>query len=157
MKTIIIYAGKTGTTEKCAKLLENKLKKVKVVNLKKENVDIAEYDLIIIGSNIRFGKTDKLVKKFLNDNIDLLKTKKVAYYICCGFPNNANEHFETNFTKSLLEDAICYDTFGGELDVAKLKGLDKFIVSIIKKTDDGKKEVKILEDNIDKFVDKLKA
>jgi len=57
----------------------------------------------------------------------------------------------------LLENAIIYDTFGGQLDQAKLKGLDKIIVEIVSKCVKESKSVKVLEENIDRFVERIEG
>ena len=155
MKTLIVYAGKTGSTEKCAGILEQKLKNTTAVDITKEDIDISQYDLVIIGSSIRMGMFHSEIKKFINKNQEILKSKRTAYYICCGFTNNYKKYFESNIPAHLLDKAIIYDTFGGEIDMSKQKGLDKFIASMVSKSEEGKKEVKILNENIDEFVDNL--
>lgn len=157
MQILIAYAGKTGTTEKCAGVLGQRLKNVTIINLVTQDVDISKYDLIIIGSSIRIGMLHSSVKKFISKNIDSLKTKKVAYYICCGFNNNYKEYFEKNIAKELLDSAIIYDTFGGEMDISKQKGFEKFVVNMVSKTEEGKKSAKILTDNIDKFIEVINS
>lgn len=152
MKTLIIYASKTGTTEKCAKELNNKLKDSEMVNILNYNKDINKYDLIIIGTPIRIGMIDKRIKKFLNSNIEILKSKKVAYFICCGFNENLTNYYEKNIPNVLLDNAIIYDTFGGEMDIQKQKGFDKFITKMVSKNIDKNKEIKILYENIDRFI-----
>ena len=59
-----------------------------IINILNQNEDINKYDLIIIGTPIRMGMIDKKIKKFLISNIETLKSKKVAYFICCGFNEN---------------------------------------------------------------------
>lgn len=155
MKTLIIYASKTGTTEKCAKEINRKLKDSKIVNILNQNEDINEYDLIIIGTPIRMGMIDKKIRKFLISNIENLKLKKVAYFICCGFNENWKSYYEQNIPKDLLDTAIIYDTFGGEMDIQKQKGFDKFITKMVSKNIDKSKQIKILNENIDKFIKEL--
>lgn len=155
MKILIIYASKTGTTEKCANLLKEKLGDADISNIKSLNNDINNYDLIVIGTPIRTGLIDKNIKKFLINNIDILKSKKTAYFICCGFKENYLKYFEQNFPKELLNRALIYDTFGGELDLKKQKGFDKFIVKMVSKNNAQKEDIKILIKNIDDFVKKL--
>ena len=152
MKTLIIYASKTGTTEKCAKEINRQLKDSKMVNILNQDEDINKYDLIIVGTPIRMGMIDKKVRKFLISNIETLKSKKVAYFICCGFSENCKNYYEQNIPKDLLENAIIYDTFGGEMDIEKQKGFDKFIVKMVSKSIDKNKEIKILNENIDEFI-----
>ena len=156
MQILIVYAGKTGTTEKCAKMLGEKLNNATIVNLVEQNAGISKYDLIIIGSSIRMGRFHSQAKKFINNNKDMLKTKKTAYYVCCGFSSNYKQYFENNVSKELLDNAIVYDTFGGELDVSKQKGIEKFIVHMVSKSEEGKKEIRILNENIDRFVENIK-
>lgn len=155
MKTSIIYASKTETTKKCANILKEKLNDVDIANIKSLNIDINNYDLIIIGTPIRMGLIDKNIKKFLINNLDILKTKKTAYFICCGFKENYLKYFEQNFPQELLDSALIYDTFGGELNLEKQKGFDKFIVKMVSKNNPRKEDIKILTKNIDNFVKKL--
>lgn len=155
MKTLIIYASKTGTTEKCAKEINRQLKDSKIVNILSQNEDINEYDLIIVGTPIRMGMIDKKIRKFLISNIETLKLKKVAYFICCGFSENWKSYYEQNIPKDLLYTAIIYDTFGGEMNIQKQKGFDKLITKIVSKNIDKNKEIKILNENIDKFIKAL--
>lgn len=156
MKTLIIYASKTGTTEKCAKELNRQLKDSKTVNILNQNEDITKYDLIVVGTPIRMGMIDKNIKTFLSSNIETLKSKKAAYFICCGFNENWKQYYEQNFSKELLDNAIMYDTFGGEMNLEKQKGFDKFIVKMVSRSIDKDKEIKILYENINKFIEKVK-
>ena len=157
MKTLIIYASKTGTTEKCAEEINRQLKDSKMVNILNKTEDINEYDLIIVGTPIRMGMIDKKIKKFLINNIENLKSKKVAYFICCGFNENWKSYYEQNIPKDLLDTAIIYDTFGGEMDIQKQKGFDKFITKMVSKNIDKNKEIKILNENIDRFIKVLNS
>lgn len=156
MNALIIYASKTGTTEKCANEINRQLKNSKIVNILNQNENINEYDLIIIGTPIRMGMIDKKIKKFLISNIETLKSKKVAYFICCGFNENYKSYYEQNIPQDLLDNAIIYDTFGGEMDIQKQKGFDKFITKIVSKNTDKNKEIKILNENIESFIKLLK-
>ena len=155
MKILIAYAGKTGTSEKCAGILEKKLPNATTIDLNKESANASEYDLIIVGGSIRMGMLNSKVKKFIRKNKNILKTKKCAYYICCGFADNYKSYFEKNISKTLLDEAIIYDTFGGQMNISEQKGLDKFITKLVQKTKEGKKAPEILYENIDNFVQKI--
>lgn len=156
MRILIVYASKTGTTERCAGILGQNLKDVTIINLTAtQNEDINKYDLIIIGSPIRMGMIDKRVKDFISKNSKLFKNKKVAYFICCGFSENWKQYYEQNFPKELLDNAITYESFGGEMNLEKQKGFDKFIVKMVSKSMPQDKEVKILNENINRFIEKI--
>lgn len=155
MKTIIIYASKTGTIEKCVSYMKQKQKDIEAVSINDLQYSIEAYDLIVIGSPIRMGLLDKKIKEFILKNKNCLKQKRIAYFICCGFHENFKTYFEQNIPKDLLENAIAYESFGGELDINKQKGFDKIIVKIVSKTVGKNKEVKILTENIDQFLEKI--
>jgi menaquinone-dependent protoporphyrinogen oxidase len=155
MNTLIVYVSKTGVTEKCAGMLEQKLKGVKLVNLAYENPDIQNYDLIIVGSNIRFGRISAKVRSFINKNKTELLNKKVGYYICCGFADESNKYFEENISKELLDNAVCYDCFGGEMNLEKQTGFDKLVIKLVNKVIKEKIESKILTERINKFVERV--
>lgn len=157
MNILIAYAGKTGTTKKCAEILKNKLENVTIINLDEQDINVQNYDFVIIGSSVRMGMLHHAVRMFIKKNDDRLKSKKTAYFICCGFDTNYKDYFIKNISEELLQSAIIYDTFGGELDVTKQKGFSKFIVKMISKTEDGKKEIKILDKKIDNFVEVVKS
>ena len=149
MKTLIVYASKTGSTEKCAGIIGQNLKDATIINLSaRQNEDVNKYDKIIIGTPIRMGMIHKKVKEFINKNVEILKNKKVA--------ENYKQYFEQNISKELLEKAITYDTFGGEMILEKQKGFDKFIVKMVSKNIAQNKEIKILTENIDRFIEKVK-
>lgn len=155
MKALIIYASKTGTTEKCAKKIKTQLKDTTIMNIYTQNEDMNKYDLIVIGSPIRIGMIDKKIKNFLTKNKENLKSKKTAYFICCGFNENWKTYYEQNIPKDLLDSAITYDTFGGEMDLQKQKGFDKLITKMVSKNIDESREIKILNENIDRFIKEL--
>ncbi len=156
MKTLIIYASKTGTTKECAYKIKDKLKNSKIFDINSFNEDVNNYDLIVVGSPIRIGMIDNKIKKFLIKNKEILKSKKIAFYMCCGFSENYQKYFKENFLQELLDIALIYDTFGGQINLDKQKGFDKFIIKLVSKKVNTYKEVKILNENIDKFIIKLK-
>ena len=155
MKGLIIYASKTKTTEKCSKILSEELD-FKTVNIREKKPDISNYDVIVIGSYIRMGMVDRLIKKFIIDNKEELLKKKCALYICCGVQENMDKYFWTNYPQEVLENAILREGFGCSLDIKKLKGIEKFVVKMMSKKNDTLKEKCINEKSIEKFVKTIK-
>lgn len=155
MNTLIIYGSKTGTVRKCARMISEQLKNSKMIDISEQFEDIGKYDLIVVGTPIRMGMIDKRIKNFLLKNIEILQTKRVAYFICCAFNENWQIYYEQNIPNVLLNKAMIYESFGGEMDIEKQTGFDKFIVKIVSKKMGESKEIKLLDDNIDKFIKKL--
>lgn len=153
MNTLILYASKSGTTEKCSQLLANKLENTYIMNLEKETPSTLDYDTIIIGGSIHYGTLNKAVTTFIKKNLDTLLTKKIGLFLCCGLKNEVEKHFLTNFPKALLDIAVDIEYFGGEFQPESLSGLDKVIGNIIRLTNKDLKEhpPEIITANIDRM------
>ena len=153
MNTIICYASKTGTTKHCAEKLKTLLHSAELCDLTKERPDIAAYDCIIIGGSIRMGHLHKRAKKFIEKNKELLLQKKIAFFICNGFIEQAETFLLQNIDKLLLEHAICAASFGGELDFTRMKGLDKFVAKAVSNSIQNQPEAqpKVNERSIEEF------
>lgn len=109
------YGATTGTAEEIAKVLQDEELDVKVVNLKKEKVrDIAEYELIIIGSGIQIYRWTSKAEGFLKRFSRELENKKVALFVSSGaqgLPDNDGdlEKIERARRKYLEEKASKYN------------------------------------------------
>jgi menaquinone-dependent protoporphyrinogen oxidase len=88
-KVLIVYGTRCGaaasTSEEIANVLRQEGLEVRVVNAKEEKVrDIAEYDLVVVGSGIQIhrwtGEPEDFLKKFQKE----LTRKKMALFVCCG-------------------------------------------------------------------------
>jgi menaquinone-dependent protoporphyrinogen oxidase len=141
MNAAIIYGTKHGSTHKCANTLANELgSNTKLYNLEIEtDVNLSEYDTIIIGGSIHAGAVNKNVKKFIDKNIDILIQKKIGLYLCCMYEGDkALEQFQNSFTEDLRNKANAHGLFGGEFDFEKMNFLEK---AIVKKVANVKKSV----------------
>jgi len=164
MNTLIIYASKHGSAEKCSRMLSVKLTgKVDVYNLKAGNIpELAQYDKVIIGGSIYAGRIQKEVTEFCSKNLSNLKNKKIGLFICCIVEKNAEAQLQSSFPQELLQSSACKISFGGELKFSEMgfmeKTLTKMVTSMLSKNDknlpaiDTKKDMsQISEENIDKF------
>lgn len=161
MKTLIIYSTTYGYTKECAEELSKKIIGSDIVDLKSikdAKALLQAYDTIIIGSSIYMGQISKVLNQFLKENIELLKTKKIALFLCCGLAEKYEETMNTVFSKELIDIAIAKEFFGGVLNIEKMKFIHKIIAKLMKKVieKEGLSEVKPIDENIDKLVEKLK-
>jgi len=88
-KALIVYGTRYGaaaeTAENIAKILRMEGFHVKVANAKEEKIrDIADYQLVIVGSGIQIHKWTGEAEKFLKDFQKELRDKKLALFVCCG-------------------------------------------------------------------------
>lgn len=158
MNTAICYATKTGTTKECAELLKKQLPNAVLCNIESDKVTLDNYDCIIVGGSIRMGKLHKAAAKFIIDNKAALMSKKCAFFICCGFPDQAESFLVQNIDKELLAHSVCAASFGGKMDLDKLSGMDKFIAKAVSNSmkNDPDKVPKILPENIKQFAEAVK-
>ena len=135
MNILILYATHGGATEYCAKLLVQHLDthcSVTLCHAAKDTLPAPdEFDAIVIGSPIRFGRMDKCLKQYIKQHIALLSARSTAIFFCCGFPKQFEEYTETQLPNA-LQCSLGLHCFGGELKPDKCRGFDKLIVRMIR-------------------------
>ncbi|MGD0330773.1 MAG: flavodoxin domain-containing protein [Nitrososphaeria archaeon] len=88
-KVLIVYGTRYGatasTSEEIANILQQEGLEVRVVNAKQEKIkDIAEYDVVIVGSGIQMRRWTSEPEEFLKRFQKELAGKKVALFVSCG-------------------------------------------------------------------------
>ena len=134
MKTLIVFVTKNGTTEECAQRLKELLGKgdTDLLNLRVQKLpDFEQYDCIVLGSYIHYGRIGKRLRHFAALHKEMLLEKKLGIYLCKGFPIDRKDPFEENFRKKIRRHAVVSDCFGGLLNPAKLMGKEKKLASMV--------------------------
>ncbi|MEX1307458.1 MAG: flavodoxin domain-containing protein [Eubacteriales bacterium] len=116
MKTLIAYATQTGTTEKAAEMIADKLKaKPDIVNIgATKTIELSGYDFILVGGSIRMGKVNKAVRRFLANNKQALMSTRFGLFLACGYP----EEVENYYNVILDEDLKSHVTITAEIGYA---------------------------------------
>jgi menaquinone-dependent protoporphyrinogen IX oxidase len=84
------YGAAASTSEEIAKKLIKEGIEVRVVNAKEEKVkNIAQYDLVIVGSGIQIHRWTSEPEQFLRKFRKELTGKKLALFVCCGSASQA--------------------------------------------------------------------
>ena len=135
MKTLILYATRHGSTAEAARRIAAYFPDCDVKDIARDAYDIAVYDRILIGSNIRMGTFDRRVRKLLLRDIAALREKRLGFFVCCCFTENAPTYFQNNIPPQLLEVAAATAALGGEMDRKKLHGWDKYVANMVLKAD----------------------
>lgn len=143
MKTLIIYASTYGYTEELVKKMmvesNNEVDAINIVNSK--NIDIANYDNLILGSSIYVGQMHKELKNFIQTNLSEIVSKKLGLFLTCGFEAQFDTHVKNNFSEDLIRHATSIIYLGGRINKDKLKFGHKLMVNMIEKTPEGMKPV----------------
>lgn len=156
MKGLIVFESSHGCTEKCAGLLKGILKfETDLLRLRDNpSPDLSSYDMVIIGGSIHTGIINRRIKKFCDDYVDILKTKKLGLYMCCMHEGEiALQQFKAGFLPELRDHAIAKGFFGGEFNFSKMNIFEKAIIKKVAKVEDSIS--KIREDEIILFAEKI--
>ena len=172
MKILIAYYTKTGSTARCAAMLRAQFynHEMTVADLSGDAVPLEEYDTVILGAPIRMGHIDKRMRTFLQNNTAPLADRNVAFFVCCGLPQDAPDVIKSDIPAALLDRAVAAVPVGGELQVASQENaFDKLLVRLMRRSiknkqldDDIDEEDKphfpeIMPDQISRLADAVKA
>ncbi|RXI95531.1 flavodoxin [Anaerobacillus alkaliphilus] len=156
MDTVIIYASSHGTTEKAAKMLGQKITgQVTIIDLKKiKNLDLEEFDQVIIGGSIHAGMIQRKVTNFMKRFENELLAKRLGLFLCCMREGeSANVQFEQSYPQVLREHSKANGLFGGEFLFGKMNYIEK---TIIKKMKGDTEDVSTLDEKaINEFAKSL--
>jgi menaquinone-dependent protoporphyrinogen oxidase len=131
LKVLIAYSSKHGFTKRCAELLAEKLQGSKVMSLDgSDKIDLESFDAVILGSSVYVGSVRKPVAKFCQENLGVLKTKRLGFFVCCGFEDKANEQMKSGIPQELLLIAKATGHFG--YNFADIGKVDSFIAKMVK-------------------------
>ena len=128
MKGIIIYESLHGSTEKCANMLLNhlpgELKSARLQN--NEDLNIDEYDTVIIGGSIHMGVIQARIEDFVHKNHAKLLEKNLGLFLCCMEEGeNARMQFDKAYPSDLRVKATATGLFGGEFNLRKMSFFEK--------------------------------
>jgi menaquinone-dependent protoporphyrinogen IX oxidase len=168
LKIAVIYTTVGGTTRECAELLKRELKNqtVELFEIGRGEADLLEYDCVIIGFPIRWGRAGRAAAKYIKENRERLKGVRAAYYICCGFIDCFEDYARKCIPTDLREAAISVECLGGSLEPSRVRGFDRVVVKAVRSeilgggdNADQRSDMTlptIMEENISQFADKIR-
>lgn len=157
MKSIILFTSKYGCTEKAAYLLKAQLgdetEVVNLMNVKEPSLD--QYDTVILGGSIYFGKIQKEMKEFSNKFQTKLSGKHLGLFICAGAKGEqAAQELKSSFPEKLYNHSITNEVFGDEIYTEKLSRIDRFVIRMVKGKNKGVNGLSM--DTIERFALEMK-
>ncbi|MBR2464964.1 MAG: hypothetical protein IKB41_06015 [Clostridia bacterium] len=134
MKILVAYAGKSGGSREMCLLLASLLPNHEVVlcDLAEAPVAPTGFDYVVFGGAVRFGKLHRAARTYIKEHGSALETIPHTLFLCCAFADQFENYAEMLFPAVLLEGAEDIVYFGGELNPAKQRGLDKIIVRMMR-------------------------
>lgn len=129
-KTLIAFQSKYGSTKQYAEWIQ-KESHGDLVNIENgDRLDLAGYDLIIIGGSVRVGKI--VIAPFIEDHWSVMKEKKVILFTTSATPPR-HPKIQSIYEKSLpkeIRKAIKYFPLHGRISSANLTLWDQFLIAV---------------------------
>ncbi len=138
---LIIYSTTDGHTKTICERIKNFLNDgnlVKLISLEDaKKIDLSNFEKIIIGASIRYGKHSKELYKFINLNKSILNQKKSAFFSVNVVARKLGKNtVETNpyinkFLKISKWKPNKISVFAGKVDYPNYNFFDKYIIKFI--------------------------
>ena len=140
-KYLFLYSTTDGHTKRICEYIGNILKQqnheIKIEPISLELKKLSEYDAIILGASIRYGKHQKSVFNFINKHKDLLETKKSAFFSVNVVARKSEKNspntnpYMKKFLKTTSWKPNKLGVFAGKVDYPSYKFFDKYIIRMI--------------------------
>ena len=150
--TLIIYSTTDGQTlEICNKIFSklNVSESSQVIHISKaEGLDLNQFDKIIIGASIRYGKHKPELYEFIKKNVACLEAKENAFFSVNVVARKPEKNMpETNpYMQKFLELSPWIPkklaVFAGKIDYPKYKFVDKYMIRLIMWITKGPTDIK---------------
>tara|TARA_B100000965_G_scaffold399269_1_gene418883 strand:+ start:655 stop:1182 length:528 start_codon:yes stop_codon:yes gene_type:complete len=141
MNSLIIYSTTDGQTKKiCEEIKNNSIYKqtYKIISIDEAlEINISNYDQIILGASIRYGKHDSKIYKFIKNNKNILDEKKNAFFSVNVVARKPEKNsFDTNpYIKKFLKKSSWKPkklaVFAGKVDYPNLNLINRNIIRLI--------------------------
>ena len=138
---LIIFSSTDGHTKIICERITNFLKdgnSVELVSVKDvKKIDLSNFEKIIIGASIRYGKHSKELYKFINLNKNILNQKQCAFFSVNVVARKPEKNTaETNpyinkFLKISKWKPNKIGVFAGKVDYPNYNFFDKYIIKFI--------------------------
>ena len=139
--SLIIFSTTDGHTKKiCEKIMNslNNEKLIKIVSLDEATkLDLSEFQRIIIGASIRYGKHSRELYKFIKLNRKILDQKQNVFFsvnvVARKFEKNTPETnpYIKKFLKISKWQPKKLGVFAGKVDYPNYNFFDKYIIKLI--------------------------
>jgi len=140
MKSILIYSTTDGHTKKiCDFIKSNSIKNnFDIFSIDKINeLNLNNYDLIVLGASIRYGKHNNIIYKFISSNKEILKSKKNAFFSVNVVARKPEKNSPENnpYILKFLRKSEWHPTkigvFAGKVDYPNYNFFNKLIIRFI--------------------------
>jgi len=143
----IIYSTVDGQTKKICDyivdLLDQKQIKAQLYSIDEFNANINDFNILIIGASIRYGKHNEKITKFILDHRDSLDKIKTGFFSVNLVARKPDKNLpDTNpylikFIEQIKWKPDVLDVFAGKLDYKAYPFFDRIMIKLIMKITKG--------------------
>ena len=136
-KSIIIYSSVDGHTKEICEKIANYMVDDPDIFSVDDNPSIHDYEKIIIGASIRYGKYRKELFHFIEANIEEINRRENAFFSVnvVARKNEKNKPDTNPYVQKFLNSSTWIpnkiDVFAGKIDYPKYKFFDKYAIKFI--------------------------
>ena len=141
MSSLIIYSSTDGHTKIICEKIKNNLENsnhIELVSLSHaKNLNLSNFNKIIIGASIRYGKHNPGVLEFVKSNINILNKVKTAFFSVNVVARKKEKNtpstnpYVIKFIKQTNWKPTNIGVFAGKVDYPSYKFFDKYIIRFI--------------------------
>jgi len=131
MKGVVVYKGKYGATHQYAQWVGEELSLPVLPTSEVQKNDIADADLVIIGTSVYIGKLQ--VAKWVKENSAILGNKKLFLFLVAGTPPDQKQKLDAYIQAGVPEEIRKHcEVFylPGRLVIKKLSWLDRVMLKM---------------------------
>ena len=138
---LIIYSSTDGHTKVICERITNFLNEENLVSLFSiedvKKIDLSNFENIIIGASIRYGKHSKELYNFINSNKNILNQKKSAFFSVNVVARKQEKNtpstnpYVIKFMKQTDWKPTNVGVFAGKVDYPSYRFFDKYIIKFI--------------------------
>jgi menaquinone-dependent protoporphyrinogen oxidase len=139
---LILYSSNDGQTLEISKRIESVLElkdeSVTLLSIDKGNdLDLGQFDKIVLGSSVRYGKHSKKILNFINTNEPTLTSKPNAFFsvnLVARKPEKADPQTNPYLVKCLSQISWkpkILAVFAGKVDYPKYRYFDRLMIQLI--------------------------
>ena len=141
MSCLLIYSSTDGQTKKICDVIKENLPNKNPIHIctvdEAINLDINNYDQIILGASIRYGNYKSNLFKFIKNNIEILDKKKNAFFSVNVVARKTEKNTpSTNpYIKKFLKKTYWrpkkIEVFAGKVDYPNYNFFNKLVIRFI--------------------------
>lgn len=148
MKALLLYSSREGQTKKIIQVLAHQLREYQcdIVNLHDDlTINWHEYDKVLIGASIRYGRFNRQLYSFIQSHHLQLTNKKAAFF-CVNLTarkehqakdtSQGSVYIQTFLKKSLWQPELI-GVFAGALCYPRYGFFDRVIIQLIMRMTGG--------------------